>query len=65
MLADAGQYQAWGSFWTSKEAYTAYHERADAWSAFRKALDTKYTLPAHLTTDQILAMTAMIKGEPQ
>lgn len=63
MLADAGQYQSWGAFWTSKDAYAAHNARTDAWSAFRKAMDTKYNAPGHLTTEQITAMTAMVRGD--
>lgn len=63
MVADAGQYQPWGSFWTSKEAYEENGARIAAWAAFRKAVDPEYSVPAHLTTEQIRAMTAMVRGD--
>ena len=41
----------------SKEVYEKENERLRAWDALRKALEGKYTAPAHLTAEQITSFT--------
>lgn len=60
--ADSGDYGSRGFAYESREAFEAARERNKAWSVLLDHLRHRFTAPDGLTTEEIIAITAQIKG---
>jgi len=69
LWADGGQYSSPGRAWLSKEAWEEEVERNKAWDRFTTLLRHKYSVPDHLTTEDIIGMIRKLQpaegGEPR
>lgn len=62
LVIDGGGYNSPGRVWLDKEEWEAESAKSKAWEEMHGVMRGLWKAPAHLTTEQIKAMTETVKG---